>query len=237
MTLIDRYIGYVRDIRRYSPKTVAVLATEAITISSTVDVAVLGAADSDKLAEDTVFLRFNALVNKAQFLALSETQNFSIVEMGILITPLTYIRKAAEFYGITEAEAFNKATLSTWYDQNSSYPRDITGAYLDVAAEEFRLGYTEEYTDFTLSGGFGHFSNATLDNDPYFAAVAYFHVDLDGDSRADTVTYGVFEEAKCVKVTEILEGAMEQIDDSTQIFAVLQTLRNEFYARESALQK
>ena len=219
------------------PVDVTVFATDAVKISSTVDVAVLGSADSAELAEDTVFLRFNALVDKEQFLALGEAENFSVTEMGILITPLTYIRKVAEFNGITEAEAFNKETLSTWYDLNSTYPRDITGAYLDVAAGEFRLGHEAEYTDFTLSGGFGHFSNATLDNDPYFAAVAYFHVDLDGDMRWDTVVYGVFEESKCVKVTEILEGAMEQIDDSTHMFEVLQTLRNEFYERELARQE
>ena len=240
MTVFGYRLGetnYAPTVALNAAETVTLLAVDGVQISNTVDVAVLGFDENEMLVQDTVFVRFNALVNKEQFLALDAVDGFAVLEMGILITPLSYIEQAAEYHGTTAAEAFNKMSLQTWYDVKGTVKDRVhTGAYLDVAAEEFRAGFDDADTEFTLSAGFGNFSEATLDHNPAFAAVAYFEVDLDGDGEAEQVSYGVFEEEKCVQIYEIAQSAM-QLTEVERVREALGELCNEFYLRQQAAQE
>ena len=240
MTVFGYRLGetnYAPTVALNAAETVTLLAVDGVQISNTVDVAVLGFDENEKLVQDTVFVRFNALVNKEQFLALDAVDGFAVLEMGILITPLSYIEQAAEYHGTTAAEAFNKMSLQTWYDVKGTVKDRVhTGAYLDVAAEEFRAGFDDADTEFTLSAGFGNFSEATLDHNPAFAAVAYFEIDLDGDGEAEQVSYGVFEEEKCVQIYEIAQSAM-QLTEVERVREALGELCNEFYLRQQAAQE
>ncbi|MBR4873025.1 MAG: hypothetical protein IKV00_04235, partial [Clostridia bacterium] len=203
-----------------SAATVKALAVDEIKISSTVDAAVLsGKTGKGESYENLVAVRFNAEINKQQFLAMNALAgggSINIVELGILIVPLSYVEQAAGD-DMTLAEAFNMETLLSWYatHENPS-AREHTGAYLDVNATDgyWRAG-TEEGSEFLiLSGGFGNFSESTLANDPLFAAVAYFEVeykDADGKSIGSGVIYGAFEEEKCIKVSEVLSLAKQNL--------------------------
>ena len=139
-----------------------------------------------------------------------EVADFDVAQIGMLITPKSYVEAAG---------AFTMPALEKYVTANG-VPADR--AYICVEPSAF---YNEETG--TIAGGITNFSPATLANNPDFAAVAYIGLDLDADGDSDTYLYGTYDEAACANVKTLIEQAMELTEDPIYL-AALESIYNSF---------
>ena len=63
-------------------------------------------------------------------------------------------------------------------------------------------------TAYKLSGSLVDFSEATLLNNPEFAAIAFLELDTDEDPYSDTIVYGTYDADTCVSVKDVVAAAV-----------------------------
>ena len=149
-------------------------------------------------------IRFTATIDKAVVKA------HTVKEYGMIIAPKAYVDAAG---------AFTTQAL-TAYVVNNSVSADR--AYLKVTADGY---YSTEGDVKTIAGGFANFTDVTKEKNPEFAVVAYMVVTIDGK---DVTLYGTYEEENCVRVSDVLDAALAEMDEADARYEITQDLRDEF---------